>query len=139
MPSDFTPSDFYVTCATVIPVLFLAAAVQGGTIFAKILALNQQAVSQALEARETVSPKWYHDLPPVASVGFAGSGAVILIAGGVGEGFALFTLFRHQEIPGGRWLVLVSSLVLVAAVVAGPLPAILDSRVKKPKDPGASA
>jgi hypothetical protein len=70
-------ADFYVTCATVIPVLFVAVAVQGRT-YESIL-------------RVVASP---------GSISFSALqlGMLILIAGGAGEALAIFVLYRGSEV-----------------------------------------
>jgi hypothetical protein len=178
--------DFYVTCATVIPVLFLAVAVQGSA-YASLLRAWQktQRVSQegsqaylkvvqmalkdaqageeaqavedaqaatqaALDAGQAALDAGQAALDagqaaqeaqagiwPILWTLTRGAGAavvspflralaaVILLAGAGGEGLALYVLYRESEQPGQRLLVLLATLSLVIAVVAGPLLAFL--------------
>jgi hypothetical protein len=48
----------------------------------------------------------------------------IVLAGGLGEAVALFVLYQKSETPGDRVIVLSATLVLVAAVIAGPVVAL---------------
>jgi len=120
------PADFYVTSATVIPVLFLAVAVQGRA-YESVLRTSRAFVGQfwwsfRRSAAETGRSKWV--LLPVAFVlgMFANFSAVaIVFAGGLGEFLALYTLYTGTEQHGTRAFVFAATLVLLAAVVAGPV------------------
>jgi hypothetical protein len=131
------PSDFYVTCATVIPVLFLAVAVQGrmyesvvrATRRADMTAFRYELMQNYLSGpgRDLSAPgrtrlllRARADLASVATLALLYVAALILIAGGAGEALALWILYRGSEVSGGRPVVLGSTLVLVAVVVTAP-------------------
>ena len=148
-----TPAaNFYITCATVIPVLFIAAAVQG------LRPGPYQSVLQAwrwvVHARETALAAVLDEAlavfggrdthtaaPPKrwkgarAAVAFVFTGLIspylalialaIVSAGAGGEGLALYVLYRGSEQPGDRLFVLVATLVLGVTVVADPVQAYL--------------
>jgi hypothetical protein len=122
MAKDFSP-DFYVTCATVIPVLFLAVAVQGRP--------YQSVLGASLKAAQPMrgGPRM-HRLAgrPMRRLGsYVASrfldliAFTILSAGVLGEFLALLALYRGSDNPGTRMTVLLATLVLVVAVVTGPL------------------
>jgi hypothetical protein len=156
--ADKFPSDFYVTCATVIPVLFLAIAVQGRT-WESILH-NYRTADQV--ASEDFARKW-RDARSTwerAKVVFVRRGSAnfkssnltlaivyIIAAGTFGEFMALLTLYRGSEVRSGRFIVFVATLILVAAVAAGPIraaffvpqpsaPGEAEAADKQPREPG---
>lgn len=94
-------ADFYITAATVIPVLFLAFAVQGRT-YQDML----QAIRRAKE-RAAIS---YRPLRILA--------LLILAAGTNGEIVAILALYDRSTSAEGYVLIAVISLVI--AVVVGP-------------------
>jgi hypothetical protein len=104
-------ADFYVTCATVIPVLFLAAAVQGQA-FAFLL---QRAGRRTARQRQWITLRFFRFRV-----------AAIVIAGIVGEPIALWALYRESERPWQRPTVLVATLILLLAVAAAPIGAYAD-------------
>ena len=109
------PSDFYITCATVIPVLFLAVAVQGRAYEAVL-----RASLSAAQAR--LGEQWTRQLTPLLKSRLLKFTAyAIVVAGGFGELVALLVLYRGYEHPGERTTVLAATLVLVAAVASGPI------------------
>lgn len=175
MAANFDP-NFYVTCATVIPVLFLAAAAQGaaaqGSAYDSIMKAwqkaeqtSQEASRAALEAVQVVLQAGQPGGDPggdvqqaaqaaqaaVEASGEAGGHAVqaaampspwvlmrgagaaiaspvlrviaaaIVLAGGAGEGLALYVLYRGSQQRVQRELVFAATLILLAAVVAAPL------------------
>jgi hypothetical protein len=77
-------ADFYVTCATVIPVLFLAAAVQGQA----FVFLLQRARRRTARQRQWITLRF-----------FRFHVAAIVIAGIAGEPIALWALYGN---PRGR-------------------------------------
>jgi len=111
------PADFYVTCATVIPVLYLAGAVQG-TIWESLM----QAASAGVRARLKGRITYRITLTPTPTVSMllAAAAMYIGLAGGVGEFLALLALYRGSEVPIQRVIVLVATLILVFAVVTLP-------------------
>jgi hypothetical protein len=116
------PVDFYVTCATVIPVLFLAAAIQGNA-YTNVLGAAMKAAET--EPGATRGTKAY---------AFARSRLLRLIgywiwcAGAIGEFLALLALYQGHEDSGSRLMVFLSTILLVVAVAAGPLDSYLKLR-----------
>jgi len=108
------PSDFYVTCATVIPVLYLAVALQG-----KTWDSFMQSAWAAVQGRPRGEPKYR--LTPIRGIGVVVAATYIMLAGGVGEAFALLALYRGSDVPTERTIVLGATLLLVFVVVAIPV------------------
>jgi len=104
-------ADFYVTCATVIPVLFLAAAVQGQA----FVFLLQRAERATAQQRQWITRRFFR-LRVTA----------IVIAGIAGEPIALWALYRESERPWQRPTVLAATLILLLAVAAAPVGAYAD-------------
>jgi hypothetical protein len=107
-------ADFYVTCATVIPVLFLAVALQGR--------LYNSLLKSALNARRQVIED---DEPALGSLIKAGClpsvAYAIWLAGAGGEVCALLALYWRNDSPSLRLIVLLATLILVVAAAASPL------------------
>jgi hypothetical protein len=117
-------ADFYVTCATVIPVLFIALTIERGTFYA-LLRLAEQAVGD---------PRWKRWLPRwLVSRGLSLLAYGCWVAGILGECFALFALAGQSELGDGRALVLGCTLYLALLAGASPLNAYLDTRRKLDK------
>jgi hypothetical protein len=94
-------ADFYVTCATVIPVFLLVVAVQART------------YEGALESL----PKHQRGLRvPLLVIAYA-----IVLFGGVGEFGALWELRRKQDTVGWNKVVFLATLLLLAVVLYVPL------------------
>lgn len=107
-------ADFYVTSATVIPVLFLAVAVQGRT-YESVMRAARSA------AKESGHGGWRRRFGPWAASQILQLIACgIMLAGGIGEFLALVVLYRGYERAGDRPMVLAGTLVLVGAAVASP-------------------
>jgi len=104
-------ADFYVTCATVIPVLFLAAAVQGQA----FVFLLQRAERATAQQRQWITRRFFRLRT-----------AAIVIAGIAGEPIALWALYRESERPWQRPTVLAATLILLLAVAAAPVGAYAD-------------
>jgi hypothetical protein len=102
-------ATFYATAAAVIPVLFLALAVQGRG-FGALL-------SVATAAREEA------DMLPARVLQAAG--VVIVTAGFFGEAAAMYDLYASSGVGG--ILILVAALILLLAVVVGPFAALVVS------------
>jgi hypothetical protein len=119
--------NFYIVCATVIPVLFLAAAVQGSS--------YKTILDTALKVRVT------HAGDGWARKFVARSRARVLVyiayfiwaAGACGEIVALLVLYWGQEQPYDRQIVLLCTIFLVFAASAGPLDAFVRVRAKLDK------
>jgi hypothetical protein len=107
-------ATFYATGATVIPVLFLALAVQGRG-FGELL-------RAATTAREEAAANKRRDpvllFPPRVLLAAAW---VIMAAGVVGEGVAMWDLYFGSASGLDGITVLAATLVLLLAVVTGPL------------------
>jgi hypothetical protein len=116
------PSDFYITCATVIPVLFLAIAVQGKG--------YQSVLQAALKMTQLrYGERWERRLMPLILGRFLKFTAYgVLCAGALGEILAISVLYQGYEQPWDRKTVALATLVLVIAVAVGPFNAYLDAR-----------
>ncbi len=106
---------FYATVAGVIPVLYLAIAVQG-TVYQDIVRISQ-AFYRA--AKKKTAP-----LAFLAAL-LAAVAAAILIAGGWGEGLAIYALYQEHDQASTRHKVLLSAFLLIIAVAAPPLIALI--------------
>ena len=122
-------ADFYITCATVIPVLFLAAAIQGQA----FVFLLQRAGRGTARQRQWITRRFFRFRV-----------AAIVIAGIVGEPIALWALYRESERPWQRPTVLVATLILLVAVAAAPVGTyadhvaqFLDQAMKGPQERAA--
>lgn len=112
--SNFDP-DFYVACATVIPIFFIAVTVQSAYTSLTRASLN------VLREGLTAVPDWVPSGSEVVASGFLQLIAgVILAAGVIGEGVALTVLFQESEHQWERWVVFIATLVLVVTVAAVP-------------------
>jgi hypothetical protein len=103
------PTDFYVTCATVIPVLFLALVVQGGTYEAMLRTARRAAQTLPRRNRDYAAAEL---LPATAYLTF--------IAGVGGETLALFVLYRGSGDLATQEIVLITTLILLVVAVAVP-------------------
>jgi hypothetical protein len=128
------PSDFYVTCATVIPVLFLARAVQAERSFPSYLrafiGLGSRSSTRhipdgrGISAAQGFAMRWpgaVEAMERAAYVFLAYVGLANVIAGGIGEALALQALYSRSDYPVTRVVVLVTTLLLVVSVLTGPL------------------
>ena len=104
------PSDFYVTCATVIPVLFLALIVQGGTYEAMLKTSRHAAQTFPKRQRDYAATELF---PAAAWLTVA---AVV-----IGEAASLIALYNRAEDSGGRIVVLICVPILLFAVTALPV------------------
>jgi hypothetical protein len=109
------PADFYITCATVIPILYLALAVQG-TYYGS--GYEAALVTALRRARKQTGQRWAdaaRKLWPLAAF-------LPLMGGLIGETLAFLVLFGGLETVelGIRVIVLVTILPLVAIVGVGP-------------------
>jgi hypothetical protein len=100
---------FYATCATVIPVLFLAIAVQG-TVYDELL-----KASARLAARARARGRF----PYAASLTLSICGLVV-IYGAVGEIFALTALAHQQNGFAQEWIAAPAAIGLTIIAAAGP-------------------
>lgn len=116
-------ADFYLTAATVIPILYLALTLQGQTYETMVRrALTDWRVVLSLPRGELSWRRylwrwWWHYvlfLSPTLA------GSAILIAGVVGEWRAILALYNRSVSQGTSSVVLLALLVLVIAVTAFP-------------------
>jgi hypothetical protein len=132
VPKTFN-SDFYVVCATVIPVLFLAVAVQGNA-YKAVLDAAMKA------ARTNANDGWLRQMSALArSRTLQIIGYFIWSAGAIGEILALQVLYQDHESPGSRITVFLATIVLVVAAAAGPLRAYTEVRSNIRKQRGIPA
>jgi hypothetical protein len=105
------PSDFYVTCATVIPVLYLALILDPlrGVDEAILRTARRAADRQPRRRRDNLTAT----LLPSAMYSFVPAGVA-------GEAIALFVLFSGSDTDGTRVFVLIMTLILLAAAAGGP-------------------
>lgn len=108
---NFSP-DFYVTCATVIPVFFLAVAVQG-------------------RAYESVLRAIWRRSPWVTGLYLQWIALPIFFAGGSGEYYALLALYKGSD--QHRAWVFQATLILLAAVLVAPLLTVVSAGRHSPK------
>jgi hypothetical protein len=113
-------SDFYVTCASVIPVLFLAVAVQGRAYESVVRALVKVPVEIKKKAEASDLSFWALIASSYRASAVLLTALAILVAGGVGEVLALQVLYTGSERPGQRLWVFVMTLLLLAVVIVGP-------------------
>lgn len=129
--SDLVPktfdSDFYVVCATVIPVLFLAVAVQGSA--------YRAVLDAALKVRITnAGDGWRRKLiARVRARILQHIGYAIWCAGALGELTALMVLYQGHEQNGTRGVVFLCTALLVFTVAMGPLDSFIETRKKLDK------
>jgi hypothetical protein len=126
VPKTFD-SDFYVVCATVIPVLFIVAAVQGNS--------YKTLLDSALRVRVTqVGDGWARKfIARIRARTLVYIAYLIWGAGACGEILALLVLYRGQEQPYDRKIVLLCTIFLVFVASAGPLNAFVQVRDKLDK------
>ena len=130
-----TPSlmAFYATIATVIPVLFIALAVQS-TMF-KWVAVNY--------SRPLGDSPFVKELPArlgVFRIIFGGAGqlmlglvsVLILVAGAGGEFIAIYALYQGGDYSVRRLFVLISAAFLIVMVAAGPFLAFVRNAFLEP-------
>jgi magnesium-transporting ATPase (P-type) len=111
-PPPLTPAEiaFYATCATVVPVLFLAFAVQGRTWRTMLSA----AVSSAATKRELGHRPW-------GAWRLIFFGYFVLLAGLVGEGYSIGGLYYDHEDSQRAVTVLVAVIFLNLTVISVPM------------------
>jgi hypothetical protein len=118
-------STFYATVATVIPVLFLAIALQGGTYqtllaaYAANVRAYRQTMRAARAAGQLTLRKALASVPSTHLPGYAAAATVL--AGLYGEGVALDALYSQQAPPAAGLGVLIATLYLVAIAASGPI------------------
>jgi hypothetical protein len=140
MLAAMTPSQiaFYATVATIIPVLFVAIAVQGGAFRQVINAPGRIAADAAVTARRDLNQpnaSWQDEilkLSPVLlkleatriAVWLLELAAILIVAAGaIGELLAIYALYQGHDHPGIRLTVLLSVALLTCAVIIEPVQA----------------
>jgi hypothetical protein len=103
-------SDSYVVCATVIPVLYLAFVVQGGTYDAMLKTALQAARKSRKRQRDYAAA----NLLPVA-------GYITLAASAAGEIGSLSALFDESAPKSTRVLVFITMVIVMVAAIAAPI------------------
>jgi hypothetical protein len=112
-------TEFYATAATIIPVLFLAVAVQGNTYDVLIRALG----TSRGRMRDRRSPLPQRLVALVATEATFLLACAILIYGALNEGIAVYALYKQKaEEPAAT---LFAVIFLVAVSAAGPTLAFL--------------
>jgi hypothetical protein len=127
-----TPSllAFYATVATVIPVLLIVLAVQGATYQGMIRVMRSL---RGRTARTSWRSSWSRVIAGAGVAVLLAASYVILLAGGLGEFWAIFALYQGYDHERTRLLVLLSAAVLIFMVVAGPLLELLKPRGPDPE------
>lgn len=109
-------SDFYVTTATIIPVLYLALAVQGSTLDVALTWLYRVAITPALSLGYT-RPVKGRRLRYRGAFATLLAFVLLLVVSLIGEIIAILALYYRQSSPWRAWWVLIS-VILLAAVIA---------------------
>ena len=119
-PPALTASQiaFYATAATVIPVLFLAIAIQGRAY--QDLLRAAQKFDRTMRAATPSGGSPSVELAAISRLLWA-LALLIPIAGCDGEGTAITALYQGHGTVGIRLMVLIGTLYLVFAVAIGPM------------------
>jgi hypothetical protein len=105
MPRDSFNADFYVVAATILPVLYLALVLQGGT-YEKLLSRSEEAWRNA-------------KLPYEVYVFWRLAAYALWSLWLTGEAASIWALYTRSDIPGS--IVLVPLAFLILALTAGPV------------------
>jgi hypothetical protein len=108
-------SDFYVTVATIIPVLYLALTLQGSTL-EQLLRHWKKVTRGAVLSKWNLRSELHMDL--VALVAIYGCG--IMFAGIVAEIIVLLALYHQSGGSESKYFVMVVMIGLLILVAAGP-------------------
>jgi hypothetical protein len=109
-------ANFYIVSATVIPVLFLAFALQ--TSFIERLRKAAEAAHEALDSSDDSRARLYGRGILVIVLAFIGR--LTLLFGILGEAFSLWALMEDQDAAYTRHVIFWIIIVLLVEVVAGP-------------------
>src|SRR5262249_41589058 len=126
---DSFNSDFYITAATVIPVLYLALTLQGST----LEELFRNWRRNLRPADEQRNPKSEFRMEVIS--GAAIFGAIFMLNGIVGEFIAVLALYHRNSGPESELYVLSSMVFLLVLIAAGPLIKFLVTWVETARDP----
>jgi hypothetical protein len=117
---DTFNSNFYITAATVIPVLYLALIVQANAVRDLLTRLDRamQAKTKAQSQGSIISVLIILGFIAASAIWLAST--VILILGIGGEVAAILVLYRQSDSDSVRNFVLVSTILLMVITTAGP-------------------
>ncbi len=115
---------FYATAATVIPVLFLAIAVQGDT-YNGLLRAADTATRRV--ARTRGAPLRQRAIVSLTALVPLLIGELIVGTGALGEIWAISTLYHQKDSPLERGIVFGATSFLILALFAGPAQQFLKS------------
>lgn len=115
--SDASHANFYLVSATVIPVLFLAFALQ--TPFIERLRKAAEAAHEALDSSDDSIGRLYGRAMLVIVLAFIGR--LTLLFGVLGEAFSLWALMDDQDAAYTRHVIFWIIIVLLVEVAAGPV------------------
>src|SRR5947209_2251684 len=112
-------ADFYVTAATVIPVLYLALAVEGSALAEITTRLNRSVKAMAALKPDTPPRQLRLAAGLVGAYVLMAVAGVIVVAGVAGEIAALLALYHRSATATAGKLVLLSMIALLAFIAAG--------------------
>jgi hypothetical protein len=110
IPLTPTRVAFYATAATVIPVLFLAIAIQGNVLEHILRAGDSAARARYPRRQPGIASRWVRVI----------TAAAILWAGSTAEVIAMIQLFADNDTAMAHTYVLAAVIILVAALAARP-------------------
>jgi hypothetical protein len=105
---------FYATCATVIPVLFLAIAVQGHA-YENLINTFTNAYSRAA----TPGP-WHHTLRPAFTALIAAITTFYFLYSAIAEILAIYALYQQQAESSTLYFILAAIIFMVIITAADP-------------------
>jgi hypothetical protein len=114
MHKDTFNADFYITAATVIPILYLALTLQGQT-FEQMI----KRMVKGLPRRKGLT-LWQFVLSRLFRSAFVTASSAIIFFAILGEWDAILALYNRSASPTTGSIVLGSLLILMIAVIAGP-------------------
>jgi hypothetical protein len=114
MHQDTFNSNLYVVAATIIPLFYLALTLQGHT----VEILTSRLVK---EIRREDKSLWHFLWSALIGAGALSGGLAILVAGVTGEWLAILAVYNESASTTNGSIVLLCLLVMLIAVVTGPL------------------
>lgn len=148
MPHDAFNANFYITAATIIPVLYLALTLQGTT----VRRLMERGIDQSykvlmLEPKKEQNRNWAQRQAEmwgraILGTAFIYTDMTIFFAGFIGELIAIIALFHESASPLSGDFVLGATIGLLAVIAASQLFIIatgpsLTKRLNKEKEQGS--
>jgi hypothetical protein len=134
---DSFNADFYVTAATVIPILFLALTLQGPTydgLISRIIKIISRLSDQAI-AKYREGASWWSPIvsSPLAYIliFFMLIAMLIPIAGILGEWYAIWAIYNRA--PSNGPYIISYIVILLLAVASGPVWRIVSLMIKWPE------